>query len=227
MTCASCAARVEKKLNKLPGVAAASSTHREGDDHRCRRPRGPDRCRGSGRLHRDCGHRRATSAGPGRVPNTARSGRGYRRPEHSDPVAVALHVCRSRRVALGCAGLRHSRRDLGSVAVSPRHRRQMLGTAHPPWTRWYRSASPPRTCGRRGRSCSAGARSTSRSRRRSACSSCSDASSGHSRTTSPRFRWRAGLSESDDRRCRDGLQFRTRGDEQPAVGRFQPTAAGR
>jgi copper chaperone CopZ len=38
--------------------------------------------------------------------------------------AVALHVCRSRRVALGCAGLRHSRRDLGSVAVSPRHRRQ-------------------------------------------------------------------------------------------------------
>ena len=71
MTCASCAARIEKKLNRMPGcLGERQLRHREGQGHlRARRgPGGPRRHRRGDRLHRH----------PARAPAEDAPGRGRR-----------------------------------------------------------------------------------------------------------------------------------------------------
>ena len=129
MTCASCANRIERKLNKLDGVTRDRELrHRDGR----RSPTGagvtterPGRDRRGGRLHRD-------RAGAGRAAERAgddaatggrgcgagcvvsrRAGRAGRRAGDGPGAAV-------RRLAVAVAGPGHPGRGLGRAAVPPR-----------------------------------------------------------------------------------------------------------
>ena len=150
MTCASCAARIEKKLNRLDGVTAtvnyatekARVTLRRRRDHRR-----PDRHR------RDTGYTAALPAQPGRRPATRRRASPTR-------VASLRHGCWSRAaltvpvVALAMVPalqfdywqwlsltLATPVVDLGRLAVPPGRLDQPAARRGRRWTPWSRSAS--------------------------------------------------------------------------------------
>ena len=126
MTCASCANRVERKLNKLDGVVATRQLrHREGARQLPRRAR-PGRARRGGRgggLHGRAAPPSPAGSRPDRVrpaqplPGRHGAGRAGGRAVHGPGAAVP-------RLGVGRARARRARRRLGRVAAAPRGRDQ-------------------------------------------------------------------------------------------------------
>ena len=199
MTCASCANRIERKLNKLDGVHAtvnyatekATVTHPARGQHR--RP---------ARHRRGGGVRRVRARA--RVPAGA-DGDAGRRPsaERRTPCGVRLVVAAAltlpvvllgmvpgaavRLLGVGLAGPRPRRSCCGRAGRSTAPPRSTPGTAPPPWTRWSRSAWARRTSGRWSR-CSSAATSTWRRPPSSprSCSPAAGSSSARSGGPAPR-----------------------------------------
>ena len=149
MTCASCVARVEKKLNRLDGVtatvnlatASASVDYDPGETDVDRLLRD----RRAHRLHRRRGHRRVGRRGRGR-----RAGARRRLPPPAAGRRAAdgrscwsWRCCpASRTPAAALAGLSCSRPRscCGPAGRSTGPQRSTPGTGPAPWTRWSRSA---------------------------------------------------------------------------------------
>ena len=144
MTCASCAARIEKKLNRMDGVTAtvnyatekAKVSYAGG-----RRGRRSDRHRRGDRLHR----RGARAARADRSRRRRRRGRsataaaaaaaahrrGARRPRRRDGDGPRAAV---RQLAVAVADPRRARRRLRAPGPSTGPPGPTPGTARPPWT---------------------------------------------------------------------------------------------
>ena len=153
MTCASCADRVERKLNKLDGVVAtvnyatekahvtypdrstATASSRRSRP-RATRPRCPRPMPPSRQPTAD-----PTRALRNRFLVVTRAGRAGGRAVDGPGAAVP-------RLAVGRARARRARRRLGRVAVAPRGLRPTCATARRRWTRSSRSAPSPRWAGR-------------------------------------------------------------------------------
>ena len=174
MTCASCAARVEKKLNRMDGVVATVNYATEKAQvtlRRRRHARRPGRHRRAHRLHRrrcraDPRRRRTddtTTTPSSPTPRSPRCASGCvvtaaaHRPGASPLSMVpALAV---RLLAVAGADPGRTGRDLGRLAVPPRRLDQRCGTARRRWTPWSRSASRRPSAGRCTR-CSSAAPAT-------------------------------------------------------------------
>ena len=152
MTCASCANRIERKLNKLDGVTATRQLrHREGQGHLrlSRHHRAAARDRRRRRLLR-----RPAEAGPERRrAATEVSAADALRQRLLVSTALTFPVVAAgdgprlavRRLAVAVADPGRTRRRLGRAARSTGLPGPTPGTPRPPWTPSSRSARSPRS----------------------------------------------------------------------------------
>ena len=193
MTCASCAARVEKKLNRMDGVTAtvnyatekAKVTYPPGLEvadliatvvktgYTAEEPPPPEP------DPPEADARDAASGRPRRAPDPE-LGRPAPAPHSSPPLLAAARRAAGdgpgppvRQLAVALAHPRRPRRRLGRRCPSTGPPGPTPGTARPPWTPWSRSARSPPSAGRCGR-CSSATR---------ACPACGTASTSPSRRT--------------------------------------------
>ena len=162
MTCGSCAARIERRLNRLDGVAATVN-YATGRAYFTspRRPRrdGADR---RDQLHRVPGGAACPAAGSRVGPAIPQVRDLGRRLAVCVPLAMAV-IALSMVPAFQFTGWQWVSLVLTApVAVWgawPLHRAALAGsaTARPPWTRWSASRSPRRSAGRCTRCCFGGA----------------------------------------------------------------------
>ena len=162
MTCASCAARIEKKLNRLDGVTAAVNYATEKATVSFPETVRPDELIAvveqtgyTASVPRPAGDRADDPAGPSPAEERDRELAALRQrlivsAVLSVPVvllamvpALAVHVLA---VAVAHAGRAGGR--LGRLAVPPGRLDATCGTAPPPWTPWCRWARWPPSAGR-------------------------------------------------------------------------------
>ena len=156
MTCASCAGRVERKLNKLDGVVATVNLATE--KAHVSYPDGLERPRSSPRSRRRATRPRCPCRRPRRTdrpdPGTAqplpcRLGAGRAGGRALDGPRAAVP-----RLGVARARAHRARRGLGRAGRSTARPRSTSATAPPPWTRSSPSARSPRSAGRVVRCCS-------------------------------------------------------------------------
>ena len=230
MTCASCVARVEKALAKVPGVVSASvnlATERA----TVRALGAPDRAALVAAVEK-AGYAVAAEAAPAAQAGGAEGAAGAAAPAAGGlpswwPVAVAAALTHPARRADAAAALRHRtgccpagrssrsprRCSSGSAGASTAPAGARCAPAPATWTCWWRSAPRPPTGCRCGCCCGRPARrrrrtSTSRPRRRSSrwCCSASGWRRARARQTADAIRALNALRPATARVRRDGAE---------------------
>ena len=159
MTCAACAARIEKVLNRVDGVHAevnfaTETAHVEFDGAKAT-PRVADRSGEEGGVRRRARRRplRAARAGGAR-PRRSATGASWRvfavaalltLPFVVQMAAMAAGGARSNSCRSGCSSRSPRRSSSGRARASMSARGRRCAAAPPTWTCWSRSARPPRS----------------------------------------------------------------------------------